>query len=160
MHDPHLTIPTVIDHTRDDLRRADTTAGLYILAIGALAALIGQIGDKLPGHVLVAVAVLAAPPAAATIGCAAAVLWPRHLNHRGIVAPGSWLHATHEPSWKTLLDAYRDADPDEYTARQLWILARIVRPRYRWLRMATAGILTTVGTLLLVLAYALLTALI
>lgn len=159
MPDPHLTIPAVIDHTRDDLRRADTTAGIYILAIGALAALIGQIGDKLPRDVLLASSV-AALPAAGTVLCAAAVLWPRHIRQRGVVAPGSWPHAVREPSWKTLLDAYTTGDPYEHGARQLWLLARIVGPKFAWLRGATLGMLTTVATLVGVYLYALPTALI
>lgn len=142
-----LTLATVIDHTRDDLRRADTTAGLYILAIAGLAALVGEISDQLTPTAKLAVSA-AALPAAVTVVCAAVVLWPR--RSRGLPTPGSWLHAARQPSWQALRDVYAEGNDEERAALQLWHLSPIVARKYRWLRPATVGLVATVAVLLAV----------
>lgn len=152
------TFTLTIDHTRDDLRRADNTAGTCIIAIAGLAALVGQIGKDLTLDVRI-VTSLAALPAAATLALALAVLWPRRpiLGH-GV--PGSWVHAAHSPSWRTLRDDYENTDLVEADARQLWLLARIAENKFTWVRRATMLLGATVAVLAAAFVYAAIRALI
>ena len=149
---------TTIEHTRGDLQRADNTAVGHIVAIAGLAALVGQIGKDLPHHVLLAVST-AALPAAATLVFAAAVLRPRGRRQRGAVVPGSWVHATRQQSWSTLLDAYDQADPREVAARQLRAFAAIAEAKFAWLARSTVLLITTVAVLAAAFTYGALSAL-
>ncbi len=146
-----MSISNATDHTRDDLRRADTNAATHTIAIAGLAALIGQIGKDLPRDVLLAVSA-SALPAAATLLCALAVMRPRRAGGTGM--PGSWLHAARSPSWRTLLDDYEQAPPVEIDARQLWLLARITENKYCWVKRSTTMLATTVAFLVAAFLYA------
>lgn len=146
-----LTITTVIDHTRDDLRRADTTAGLCLVAIAGLAALAGELVDALPGPVLVALSTTALP-AAATLVAAAGVLWPRRLFQHTVL-PGSWLHAACASSWEQVALDYAELDPVACAVQQLRLLALITAAKYRWLRRATRLLAVTVVWLLAVFVF-------
>jgi hypothetical protein len=149
--DNAITIPAVIEQTRDDLRRFDFTAIAYLAAVvalcGALLGALAELGRDVPRVVLLALAP-AALPATAVIICATLVLWARTSPPAGPPKPGSWVHAVHEPSWRTLLTAYQDNDLAEAAARRLWILARITARKFRWLRRATVGIVVLAAYLL------------
>lgn len=151
------TVTTAVEHTRDDLRRVDATAGACILTLIGLGTIIAEIGGDLPRSVALAAAA-ATVPAAGTIALALAVVWPR-ITDAGF-APGAWPHAAHERSWSTLRDSYAAADPEEVQARQLWTLARIVATKVRWLRRATLALATTIGVLGATALYGTITALI
>lgn len=152
-------LASTLEQTRDDLRRADASATTLILTIAGLAALVGQIGKDLPHHVLIAVSV-AALPAAATVVLAAFVIAPRGRRPRGTISPGSWIHACHAASWKTLLESYEEADPAEVNARQLRAVALIVEIKFTWLARATNLLITTVAVLAAAFVYGAVSALI
>lgn len=150
------TLATAVERTRDDLRRADATAGAYILILIGLGTIAAELGADLPRAVAVATT-LAAAPAAITAGLALAVVKPR--IHGGF-APGTWPHAAYQPGWTRVRDSFDHIDPLDIEAQQLWVFARIVSAKTRWLKRATVALAVTIGALVAIALYGAVSALI
>lgn len=156
-----ITIPAVIEQTRDDLRRFDFTAIAYLATTAAISgAVIGalaEFGHDVPRTLLSALAPAAVPAVAAAV-CATLVLWARTTVPSGPPTPGSWLHAARTPSWRALLTSYEEADLTEAAARRLWTLSRITEAKFRWLRRASAWTVVFAAHLLVAAAVVVITA--
>lgn len=150
------SLDACIERTRDDLRRADATAGAHILVLLGLGSIIAELGADLPRTIAIAVLV-ATIPAAVTTGLALAVVRPRVIHS---LTPGSWPHDAHQPGWTHMLSVYADADDTEMLGRQLWTLSRIVAAKVHWLRRATIALVATLAYLVAVALYGAVTALI
>lgn len=140
------SLDACIERTRDDLRRADATAGAHILVLIGLGSIIAELGADLPRAIAVAV-LIAAIPAAVTTGLALAVVRPRVFHS---LTPGSWPHDAHQPNSAHLIGIYATTEDVEMLGRQLWTLGRIVAAKVRWLRRATIALVVTLAYLVVV----------
>jgi Pycsar effector protein len=142
-------LPVVVEHTRDDMRRADTTAVGHIAGIAGLAALVGQVAVTLPHPVLV-ITLIAGLPAVGVLVQAARVLWPRTTRRQ--TPAGSWVHAAHHLRHGTDLVAdYAATEVTELYAVQFAVLASIASRKYRLVRVGTVLLLATLTVLFVAL---------
>jgi hypothetical protein len=148
----------VRDETRDDLRRADATAGVYVIGLAGIAALIGQIATSLNSVVRLICAV-AGIPALLAVWCCLRVFKSRIGNQDQAVTDdqdqpdthdqdqpgadnhgqpriGSWVHADAVRDPELLLAAYEATDPGRVVAGQLPLLGSIASRKFQWLKPA------------------------
>jgi len=140
MTDP---LDMTIDHTRDDLRRADATAGAIIFFTLGLGGIIADAAGDLPRVVVIA-ATFAAVPATVTIRRALAVVRPRMIDDGEDAAPASWPHADRQEDGDAVLAAIDSADPRQIKAAQEWSLAKIAAAKNREVPRAISSFVVTV----------------
>lgn len=146
-------LPAVLEHTRQDLARADLTALGYVAALIALGTMITQI-NSIPAHVLPWLAA-ACLPAAGVVAAAIWAMWPRRINHTPD-RPGSWVHARSTQSVDELLGSYLPYSADEIAAEQLHVLATVAHRKFRAVRIMLPLLGATITILLAALATAIL----
>jgi hypothetical protein len=139
MTDP---LDMTIDHTRDDLRRADATAGALVFFILGLGSIVAEIGADLPRGIAIAVT-FAAIPAVVTVGCALAVVRPRMIDNGDDPAAGSWPHSSRQSGGPAVLAALDAADPREIKSQQGWSLSLIAKAKNAWVPRAVKGFAVT-----------------
>ncbi|RJQ74206.1 hypothetical protein D5S17_23335 [Pseudonocardiaceae bacterium YIM PH 21723] len=119
----------MIDQTRDEMRRADAMAGVQIVLLAGIAAMVGQIGAALPRSVLM-IAALAAIPAAASVWFASLALLPRGVTGKKAKsvspAPGSWVHILRSGS-----DCYTNYAAERLDRLQLGVLQQLAPLTHR-----------------------------
>ncbi|HWO58867.1 MAG TPA: hypothetical protein VNO31_02335 [Umezawaea sp.] len=137
-------LDTTIEHTRADLVRADSNAGLYVLGLLALGGIVSQVGADLPRLIAIA-ATAAVIPAVVTIAFAVAVVWPRALT--GAPTAGSWPHAADQTGPELLRTAFEDVDQVDARTEQLWTLAGSAKTKNLKLRRVAIGFAATASYL-------------
>lgn len=143
-------LPAMVEHARDDLRRADTTVGIYLVTIAGLAAMIGQIGHDLT-PITIRILAVAALPATGVLIQAVRVWWPRGTNNR-YPEPGSWVHVATTANRADAEAIYTATPASGVLITQLRLLAGIATRKYRQLRWATIWLTLTALPLLTALA--------
>jgi hypothetical protein len=135
------------EHVREELKRADNKATTLLSLVGAaLAGIVALTGRPVDPAAAIALWTSAAPILASVVLLIVAI-HPRLTRHP---VPGTWLHAaTSAPA--AVLDACQsDPDPAGSLARDLCVLGRVTRGKYR--NIQAAVMLLVVGLVVLALA--------
>jgi hypothetical protein len=116
-----------------ELGRSDATAGLHLLFLVAIAAVVGQVGDKLTPLVLT-LACCMIVPASVIAFCATRILAVRGTRGGAArVASWPWV-AKSEQRRGALVAAYRATSAEELIEGQLYAIANINAARAVWKR--------------------------
>jgi hypothetical protein len=146
-------LPTVLEHTRQDMARADLTALGCAAALIALGTMITQI-NGIPASALPWLAA-ACLPAAGVLAAACWAMWPRHINGTPAM-PGSWVHARTIGSVDELIGSYLPWAVEEITAAQTKALAAVAHRKFTAVRIMLPLLGLTIVILLAALAAAIL----
>ncbi len=145
---------SLLDEARTEVDRVDSKASTLIatLGIGAgiFAAVVSGSGSSAGGWKGATIA-LAGIAAIVSLVSAVGAIWPRTTHRSNLTLPTYWAipESFHSPS--QLAEVFEEADPDAEVLRvcdQLLILSRLVKTKYRLLKISMVALIVAVLCLL------------